>query len=120
MTMENQRLPFSIARQVGDLIFFSGAIPINELTNEIINSTLEAEVAQTMKNIKTDLEKYGLNFDDIVDITVFLKDLSDLQEFNKYYLQYFDNKLPTRALVGGVDLVGGVRVELKVIAQCVQ
>lgn len=109
-------LPFSVAREVNGLVYFSGAIPIDD-QNNVVNESLQAEVAQTMKNIQSDLEMQQLSFEDIVDVSVYLKDINDVEEFNQYYLSYFQDPMPTRVLVGGVDLVFGVRVELRVVAQ---
>ena len=60
------------------------------------------QLRQTMRNLLDNLEEAGLTFDDVVSTTVYLDDLSDLQEFDSVYVQYFNRMLPARTTVAQI------------------
>ena len=49
-----------------------------------------------MRNQLDNLEEADMNFDDVVDTTVYLDDLSDRPAFDAVYAQYFGSRLPSR------------------------
>ena len=51
-----------------------------------------------MKNIKAILESIDVPFDDIVKITIFLKDLSDIEAVNEVYSTFFPDSAIARAV----------------------
>ena len=55
-----------------------------------------------MRNLLDNLEEAGLTFDDVVSTNVYLDDLSDLQEFDSVYVQYFNRMLPARTTVAQI------------------
>ena len=69
-----------------------------------------------MENLGQTLKENGYSFDDVVNATVYLKDIGDYQEMNKVYETYFKNGFPARATVGGVEIVFGFRVEISCVA----
>ena len=69
-----------------------------------------------MENIGRVLKTDGYSFNDVVNATVYLKDLNDYAEMNKVYASYFTNGFPARATVGSVDIVFGFKVEISCIA----
>ena len=63
--------PYSQGMKIGDLIFFSGQIPINPATGEMPEG-IEAQTRQSLDNVKGLLESQGLTFANVVKTTVFL------------------------------------------------
>jgi 2-iminobutanoate/2-iminopropanoate deaminase len=110
-----QRLPFSSAVRVGDLMFLSGQLGIG--TEGKLPAGMEAQAKQTMENIGAVLKEQGLGFDDLVKCTVMLDDMADWPAFNKVYVTYFsDGKFPARSAFGADGLALGALVELECIA----
>ena len=111
-TMNGQRLPFSRAVRVGDVLYLSGAIgrgPDGKPPEGI-----EAQTKATMDDIGETLKLAGLGFDRIFHCTAFLADMKDWPAFNKVYVGYFpDGPLPARSAVGVNGLALGALLEIE-------
>lgn len=108
-------LPFSSARRAGNTLYVSGQLPRTPEGTEV-RASVDAETRQVMDNIGRILKEQGYSFDDVVSATVYLASLQDYKEMNQAYASYFPNAFPTRACVGGVEIVFGYRVEISCIA----
>jgi len=119
------------ARRVGNLLFLSGVgprkrdakdIPGVELDGEgrIINYDIEAQCRSCFDNVRAVLEDAGSDWNNIVDVLVFLTNMrDDFQTYNKVYAEYFagDGKPnPTRTTIEISALPTPIAVEVKVIA----
>jgi len=109
------KLPFSPSRQAGGTLYVSGQVP-RTAEGADVRDSVEAETRQVMDNIGRILREKGYGFDDVVNATVYLKDIQDYPEMNKVYASYFRNAFPARATVGGVEIVFGFRVEVSCVA----
>ncbi len=108
--------PYSQALMYDDLIFLSGQIPINPETGKIVEGGIAEQTRQVMNNIKSVLEAAGSDLNHVVKVTVFLKDLSLFNEFNKIYAEYFNKRAPARTTVEVSNLPKGVLLEIDAIA----
>ncbi len=109
------KLPFSPSRKAGQTLYVSGQVP-RTADGADVRDSVDAETRQVMDNIGRILKEQGYNFDDVVNATVYLKDIQDYPGMNKVYASYFKNAFPARATVGGVDIVFGFRVEISCVA----
>jgi len=107
---------FSAAVKVGNFVFTSGQIALDNTTKKLNNISFEVEVIQCFKNIKLTLEASGLNLEDVIKVTVFLTDINLFNEFNEIYKKYFSKSMPARTLVEVLKLALGARIEIEVIA----
>jgi len=111
-TLNGQRLPFSSAVRVGDILYLSGAIgrgPDGKPPEGI-----EAQARATMDDIGKTLKLAGLGYDDLFHCTVFLSDMKNWAAFNQVYLTYFpDGPLPARSAVGVNGLALGALLEIE-------
>ncbi len=108
-------LPFSPARRAGEAVYVSGQIA-RTADGKDVKESVEAETRQVMDNLGAILARNGCSFDDVVNATVYLKNIDDYAEMNKVYARYFKGTFPARACVGGVDLVFGFKVEISCVA----
>ena len=107
---------FPHAKRVGDFLFLSGIGPRKRGTKEI-PAEFEAQVLAVFENVRLVLEDAGARWDDIVDVTVFLTDMTaDFPAFNRLYAEHFATNRPTRTTVEVGALPTPIDVELKVIA----
>jgi len=109
--------PYSPAVEAGNLIYFSGQIPIDSTTGKIIEGDIEAQTVQCLKNISAVLEAADITPDKIVKSTVYLTDMSDYALVNEVYGEYFKPPYPARTAIAVVSLPLGSKVEIEVIAK---
>ena len=119
---------YPVTRRAGNLLFVSGMgprqansdiIPGLELDayGNYINFDFEAQVHSVFKNVKTALEQAGSNWNNIVDVTVFLVHIKrDFKTYNRLYAEYFKTNQPCRTTVEITALPSPIAIELKVIA----
>ncbi len=108
--------PYSQAVEANGLVFVAGQVGLHPRTKELVKGGIEAEVSQIMENISAILKAAQLDFTDIVNTTIYVKDLSNFQRINTLYGKYFQDSYPARTTVGVSDLPAGANVEITVVA----
>ena len=93
--------PYPHARRVGHLLFLSGVGPRQRGTRDIPGTTLdasgavlsyeiEAEMRSCFTNVRRILEEAGSDWEQIVDVTVFLTDIQrDWAVYSRVYAEHF-------------------------------
>lgn len=109
--------PYSPAVEAGDLIYFSGQIPIDSATGKIIEGDIKAQTLQCLKNLSKVLEAAGVTSDDVVKTTVYLISMKDYAIVNEVYGEYFKAPYPARTAIAVCALPLGSQVEIEVIAK---
>ena len=114
-SINGQRLPFSSAVRVGDMLYLSGQI--GNRADGTLPDGIEAQSRQVMDNIGAVLRSAGLGFGDLVKCTVMIDDIKQWADFNKVYVTYFpDGKYPARSAFGADGLAMGALLEVECIA----
>ncbi|MDD7516985.1 RidA family protein [Ruminococcus flavefaciens] len=98
------------------MVYTSGQIAIDPVTNTVNGTTIEEQTEQVMKNLEAVLATAGSSFAKAVKTTCFLADMNDFAAFNEIYGKYFTS-LPARSCVAVKTLPKGVLVEVEVIAE---
>ncbi len=109
----NPEAPFSAAVRVGNMLYLSGQIGRDPATGKLAIGGVEAETHQTMKNIKTVLERYGSSMGEVVKCTVFMADPTDRPVIDKAYRSYFGENPPVRSGVGNLIMALDAQVEIE-------
>ena len=116
------------ARKVGNLLFLSGIgprergkkeIPGVELDDQsnILSYDIATQCHSVFKNVRTVLEDSGSNWENLVDVTVFLTNMKeDFEIYNRIYAEYFKGNQPCRTTVEIISLPTPIAIELKCIA----
>ncbi|MFZ5960551.1 Rid family detoxifying hydrolase [Pseudomonas knackmussii] len=76
----------------------SAQLPIDPKTGKLVAGGVKEQAAQCLKNIKAILEAIDVPFDDLVKITVFLKNLADAEAVNAVYKTFFPDSAIARAV----------------------
>ncbi|WP_179405615.1 RidA family protein [Burkholderia guangdongensis] len=99
------RLHFSAATRVGDMIWVSGQVGFDRATNTA-GEGMESQARLAFENLKNVLEAAGASMADIVEIMTFHLDMrgSDIQEFVKVKDEYLPNRYPSWTGVGVTQL----------------
>jgi len=108
--------PYSQAILSGNLLFVSGQVAINPVNQEVVKDGIEEEAHQVMRNIKAILEEAGMDFEHILNSTIYLKDFNDFQKVNGIYEGYLSKPYPARTTVEVSRLPKDVNLEIAVIA----
>lgn len=108
--------PYSQGKAVGNLVFFSGQIPLDPATGDVKGSTIEEQTTCICENIHALLQEAGCTFESVIKTTCFLADMNDFAAFNSIYGEYFTSK-PARSCVAVKALPKNVLAEIEVIAE---
>ncbi|HOV99190.1 MAG TPA: Rid family detoxifying hydrolase [Bacteroidota bacterium] len=109
--------PYSPAVQAGRFLFISSQASTDLETNEFIEGTVEEQTHQSLQNIMTLLSHAGFDSSNVVQCTIYLKDLNDFTKMNLIFGGYFEEgKYPARTVVAVSDLREHARVEISAIA----
>ena len=107
--------PYSPGIRYGDLVFTSGQIGLDPAIGKLVLGGIEAETRQALTNLQKILEAAGSNLENILKVTVYIKNIDDYGLVNKTYAEFFTTNPPARAIIQG-DLPGGALVEFDAIA----
>ena len=111
---DESALPFSGAVLVGDTLYLSGSLGLDE-NNKIPDDPAE-EARNVLNAIKGTLEAAGMTMDDLVSVQIFCSDVKHYQAFNGVYKTYFTKEYPARAFIGAGTLLFNARFEVQAIA----
>ncbi|GAA0703298.1 RidA family protein [Paraclostridium ghonii] len=78
---------------------FSAQLPIDPKTGEVVAGGIKEQAEQCFKNIKAIVESIDHVMSDVVRITVFVKDIKDIDAVDEVYKTFFSNYVPTRTIV---------------------
>jgi 2-iminobutanoate/2-iminopropanoate deaminase len=108
--------PYSQAIQAGNFLFLSGQIPLDPKTGELVKGDIRQQTQQVLENIKGILGSQKLGMEDVVKVTIFLKDISNFNQVNEVYATYFSTFPPARSTVEVAKLPRDADIEIEAIA----
>jgi 2-iminobutanoate/2-iminopropanoate deaminase len=108
--------PYSQAVIHGNLIYVSGQVAVDPVSNEARPGTIEEESAMALENIRIILEEAGSSLGRALKITVYLADMEEYGRFNDVYKRYFQEDRPARTCTQAGGLPMGFRVEIDAVA----
>ncbi len=109
--------PYNQAVLVGNMLYTSGQIAINPLTNELVLEDIETETKQVMENLKAVLEAAEMTFENVIKVSIFISDMNNFSKINSIYGAYFNEATaPARETVQVACLPKNVNVEISAIA----
>ena len=109
--------PYNQAILTGNMLFTSGQIALNPVTQELVMETIEIETRQVMNNLKAVLEAADMTFENVIKTSIFISDMNNFGMINDVYATYFDSATaPARETVEVANLPKFVNVEISMIA----
>jgi len=106
---------YSQAVKVNGLLFISGQIPLDPSTMELVEG-IENQINQVFENINQILKADGMDFSNVVKLSVLLEDLSHFEKVNEIMANTFLKPYPARAAYEVSKLPKGSSVEIETIA----
>ncbi len=108
--------PYSQAVMAGGQLFISGQIALDPVNGKMANTDIATETSQILKNLGAILRAADMDYTNVVQATVYLKDLNNFAAMNAVYSEFFKDDPPSRATVGVSGLPKNARVEMAFIA----
>lgn len=107
--------PFSPALKVGDFVFISGQLPLDEHGKKVSDDVAEQSM-QVIRNLLALLSEIDLELRHIVKTTIYLSNHKDLEKFDQIYATYFSHPYPARTVVEVKEMAYGAKVAIDCMA----
>ena len=109
--------PYSQAVKFANMIFCSGQIGIDPLTNELVSNDVLEQTRRILTNLQEVLTAAGSDLSKVIQTTLYITDMNKYAEVNNVYAEFFKTEpLPARATVGVSSLPKGAAIEISCIA----
>ena len=109
------QLPFPLGIVEGDRVYLSGRTARDPETGDPISGVI-AQTERILTDIELILTEVGLTADDLVTVTIYLKDMSDIGDVNSVYEEYLTEPYPARSAVEVSDLAADFDIEIEAVA----
>ncbi len=107
--------PYSQAIQSGKTVYFSGQIPLNPKTMEIVGQDFAMQATQVFLNLQAVAQASGGSLDAIVKLTIYLTDLAQFPIANEVMMKFFKQPYPARTTIQISALPKGAQIEVDAI-----
>ena len=108
--------PISPGIQVGDTLYVSGQVAVDDAGNVVGEHDCEVQSRQVMANIRKVVKAVGGSMDNVIKITCFLTDADNYPAYSKVRAETFPSNPPASSTV---IVAGLVRPELLVEVEAV-
>jgi 2-iminobutanoate/2-iminopropanoate deaminase len=108
---------YSQAVKAAGFLFVSGTAPHDPKTGEIVGTTIQEQVRQSLTNISAILEAAGSSLDRVVSATIVLADEDDWAGMNEEWLRWFPANPPARQGAKLPARIPGLKVSIAAIAE---
>lgn len=100
----------------GDTVYVSGQLPIDPADPQAPPGDAATQARQALQNVRHILEAAGSGLDRVLQMTIYVSDISHWGEVNRVYAEVMGPHRPARAVVPTRDLHYGYLVEIQAIA----
>ncbi len=108
--------PYNQANAAGGFLFTAGQIPLDPATMEVVGETAAEQARLALTNARNVVEAGGLTLDNVLKVTVFIRDMGEFAAINEVYQTFFTGEPPARSVVEVSGLPKDVLVEVEMIA----
>ena len=109
--------PYSQAVRSGNMLFVSGQIALDPENGELVINSFSEQCHRVLLNLEMILKAGGSSMQNVLKVTIYMKNIAQFHELNEIYSEYFDASKPARACVEVSALPKGVAVEMDAIAE---
>jgi 2-iminobutanoate/2-iminopropanoate deaminase len=107
--------PFSNGVVAGNTLYIAGQEgPAAD--GKLTGLDITAQTTNAIASIERIVKQAGFQMTDIVSVTVYITDLSDVPKMNDVYKKLMPDPKPARATVQVAGLIGGAKIEISAIA----
>ena len=107
--------PYSQAVRAGTTVYFSGQIPLDPATGNLVEGDIAAQARRAFDNLKAVAEAADGSLDRIVRLGLYLTDLSQFAAVNAVMQEYFAAPYPARSTIEVSGLPKGAAFEVDAV-----
>ena len=107
--------PYSQAVRAGNTVYFSGQIPLDPATGNLVDGDIAAQARRAFDNLKAVAEAADGSLDRIVRLGLYLTDLSQFAAINAVMQEYFAAPYPARSTIEVSGLPKGAAFEVDAV-----
>ena len=107
--------PYSQAVRAGDTLYFSGQVPIDPATGELVEGDITVQARRAFDNLRAVCDAAGGSFDDIVRVGLYLTNLAQFAAVNAVMAEYFQAPYPARSTIEVSALPRGAAFEVDAV-----
>jgi 2-iminobutanoate/2-iminopropanoate deaminase len=108
-------MPFSEGFVAGDTLYVAGQQG-PDAQGKVTGTDITLQTTNAIAAVKKVVEHAGFKMSDLVAVTVYVTDLSDVKKMNDVYIKLMPDPKPARATVQVAGLIGGAKIEMSAIA----
>lgn len=107
--------PYSQAVRAGNTVYFSGQIPLDPSTGNLVEGDIATQTRRVFDNLVAVAEAAGGTLSDIVRVGIYVTDLGNFAAVNAVMAEYFQQPYPARSTIEVSGLPKGAQVEVDAI-----
>lgn len=94
---------------------FSAQLPLDPKTGQVVEGGIREQAQQCFENLKAVIESIDHVLSDVVRLSIFVKDIQDVDTINLVQKEYFHTYAPSRTVVAVDDLPMQAKVQMDAI-----
>ena len=98
------------------VVYVAGQLPIDPKNRERPVGSIEEQTEQTLRNVEAILKAAGSGLDRVLQMTIYISDISLWGGVNAVYARVMGAHRPARAVVPVKDLHYGSQIEIQAVA----
>ncbi|MBI4377641.1 MAG: RidA family protein [Nitrospinae bacterium] len=100
----------------GNIVYTSGQVSIDASGSVIGKGDIEVQTRQVINNLIIALKSAGAGLEDVIKVTIFLKEIGDYKTMNKVFTEYFKDSPPARSTVLADLVLDDFLIEIEAMA----
>ena len=108
-------MPFSDGVVAGHTLYVAGQQGPDS-NGKVTGTDITVQTTNAIAAVKKVVEKAGFQMTDIVSVTVYVSDVSEVAKMNDVYKKLMPDPKPARATVQVAALIDGAKIEISAIA----
>jgi 2-iminobutanoate/2-iminopropanoate deaminase len=108
--------PYSQGILANGFLFVSGQGGLDPNTGKLAGADIETQTRQTLTNVRNIVEAAGLSMNDLVRVSIYLRDMKDFKSMNEVYKSFFSEAPPARTTVQATLPLPDMLIEIDTIA----
>jgi reactive intermediate/imine deaminase len=107
--------PYSQAVKVGSTVYFSGQIPLDPASGQLVEGDISVQTRQVFDNLVAVAQAAGGSLAQIVRVGIYVTDLGHFAAVNAVMAEYFQPPYPARSTIEVAGLPKAAQVEVDAV-----